>query len=69
MAAEPLFVDTGGFYALIAPKSESHRTAIAIMERAAAERRRAVTTDYIIDETTSLLRARRSLGCYLNCFV
>jgi len=58
MAAEPLFIDSGGFYALVSPGSETHERAVAIMQAAARERRRAVTTDYIIDETATLLRAR-----------
>jgi len=58
MAADPLFVDTGGFYALISPESAAHARAIRIMEAAAQERRCAVTTDYILDETATLLRAR-----------
>ena len=58
MAAEPLFIDSGGFYALISPDSESHELAVETMQEAAQERRRAVTTDYIIDETATLLRAR-----------
>ncbi len=58
MAAEPLFIDSGGFYALVSPDSQSHERAVEIMQTAAQERRRAVTTDYIVDETTTLLRAR-----------
>ena len=58
MAAEPLFIDSGGFYVLISSQSESHETSIAVMEDAAKYRRRAITTDYIIDETATLLRAR-----------
>ena len=58
MAAEPLFIDAGGFYALVSPQSESHELAVGIMQEAARQRRRAVTTDYIIDETATLLRAR-----------
>jgi predicted nucleic acid-binding protein len=58
MAAEPLFIDTGGFYALVSPESKSRESAVKIMEEAARQRRRAVTTDYIIDETATLLRAR-----------
>jgi predicted nucleic acid-binding protein len=58
MAAEPLFIDTGGLYALISPESSSHRLAVQIMQAAADQRRRAVTTDYIVDEPATLLRAR-----------
>ena len=58
MAAEPLFIDSGGFYALVSPESESHQLAVEIMQEAARQKRRAITTDYIIDETATLLRAR-----------
>ena len=58
MAAEPLFIDTGGFYALVSAEDPSHQKAVAIREEAGRIRRRAVTTDYILDETATLLRAR-----------
>lgn len=58
MAAEPLFIDTGGFYALVLPKGESQEIAVEIMQNAARQRRRVVTTDYLLDETATLLRAR-----------
>ncbi|HWF19631.1 MAG TPA: hypothetical protein VG754_10200, partial [Verrucomicrobiae bacterium] len=58
MAAEPLFIDSGGFYALISAESKFHKLAVTIMEEAARGHRRAVTTDYIIDETATLLQAR-----------
>ncbi|MBM3837415.1 MAG: PIN domain-containing protein [Verrucomicrobia bacterium] len=58
MAAEPLFIDSGGFYALVSPKSDVHSHSVAIMEEAARQKRRAITTDHIIDETATLLRAR-----------
>jgi predicted nucleic acid-binding protein len=58
MAGEPLFIDAGGFYALVSPRSESHELAVGIMEEAAHQKRRAITTDYIIDETATLLCAR-----------
>jgi hypothetical protein len=58
MAAEPLFIDSGGFYALVSAESASHQKAVEIMEESRHIRRRAVTTDYILDETATLLRAR-----------
>lgn len=58
MAAEPLFIDSGGFYALVSPGNQSHKAAVEIMQGAAQQRRRAVTTDYVVDETATLLRAR-----------
>lgn len=57
MAADPLFIDSGGFYALISDGGP-HNKAAAVMEAARHSRRRALTTDYIIDETATLLRAR-----------
>jgi hypothetical protein len=58
MAAEPLFIDSGGFYALVSAESAPHADAVAIMEESRRGRRRAVTTDYVLDETATLLRAR-----------
>jgi predicted nucleic acid-binding protein len=58
MAAEPLFIDSGGFYALVSLESGAHKRAVEIMQESAHLRRRAITTDYIIDETATLLRAR-----------
>jgi predicted nucleic acid-binding protein len=58
MAAEPLFINSGGFYTLVSPQSEFNNAAVGIMEEARRQRRRAVTTDYIVDETATLLRAR-----------
>ena len=58
MAGERLFIDTGGFYGLIAASSPSHKRAVEIMEELGQQRRRAVTTDYVIDETATLLRFR-----------
>ncbi len=58
MAAEPLFIDSGGFYALVSTDSAAHRRAAAIMEESRRVRRRAVTTDYVLDETATLFRAR-----------
>jgi len=58
MASEPLFVDTGGFYALVSADDPSHKKAIAIREEASRTKRRAVSTDYVLDETATLLQAR-----------
>ena len=58
MAAEPLFIDSGGFYALVSAAGAAHVQAVKIMAECQAQRRRAVTTDYILDETATLLRAR-----------
>jgi hypothetical protein len=58
MAPEPLFIDSGGFYALVSAESAAHADAVGIMGESRRVRRRAVTTDYVLDETATLLRAR-----------
>lgn len=53
-----LFVDTAGFYALLAPDDDRHGRAVACLRQAAERKRRLVTTDYILGETATLLQAR-----------
>ena len=57
MASET-FIDTSGFYALLAAKDNQHSAARTFMRRAADERLPLVTTDYVLDETATLLVAR-----------
>ena len=52
------FIDTSGFYALLAAKDQQHAAARAFMQRAAATQQTLITTDYILDETATLLMAR-----------
>jgi predicted nucleic acid-binding protein len=66
MGAET-FVDTSGFYALMAAGDDRHREAVACLREGAAQGRRFVTTDYVLDETATLLRAR-GLGHLLDRF-
>ena len=56
--AREVFVDTSGFYALLVKKDDMHKRAAEHLHQ--AERRRAafVTTDYVLDETVTLLCAR-----------
>lgn len=58
MAKREVFADTSGLYALIDRKDASHeeaRDAIGVLLRAG---RRLVVTDYVIDETVTLAKAR-----------
>ncbi|NJK92742.1 MAG: type II toxin-antitoxin system VapC family toxin [Blastochloris sp.] len=59
MNSVSFFIDTGGFYALINHQSPQHQVAVAYMEKAQRQQRRAVTSDYILDETATLFRARK----------
>jgi predicted nucleic acid-binding protein len=56
-----VFVDTSGFYALLVAGDSAHDKA-AVFVRGAVGKLRFVTTDYVIDETATLLKAR---GCAL----
>ncbi len=53
-----IFVDTSGFFALLVKADGTHDRARAILARAAHSRSRFVTTDYVLDETATLLKAR-----------
>jgi len=53
-----IFVDTSGFYALLVKRDDRHAEASRILQAAAQERRGFVTTDYVLDETATLLQAR-----------
>jgi len=57
MAGE-VFVDTSGFYALLVRRDDRHQAAADVLREARARRRRFVTTDYVLDETATLLKAR-----------
>ena len=50
-----IFVDTGAWYASLVPTDPDHTTAAHWL---AANRSPILTTDYVVDETLTLLRAR-----------
>jgi len=51
------FVDTSGFFAAINPHDQWHEPANSILEQT-QPRLRLLTTDYVLDETATLLRTR-----------
>ena len=51
------FIDTSGFYALLIAGDRSHAHAAKLLDRAPRASVRFVTTDYVLDETATLLRA------------
>ena len=59
MAGE-IFIDTSGFYSLLVRSDRMHARAAMFMERAARDRDRFITTDYVLDESVTLFKAR---GC------
>jgi uncharacterized protein len=50
-----IFVDTGGWFASIVPTDRDHQAAVRWL---AANREPLVTSDYVVDEILTLLRAR-----------
>ena len=57
-----VFVDSGGFFALLAAEDRFHDHARSLFARAEAERWRLVTTNAVVVETYSLLLARSRGG-------
>ncbi len=50
-----IFTDTGGWYGLFIPEDPNHLAAVSWSAR---NRQPLVTTDYVVDETLTLLKAR-----------
>lgn len=53
-----IFVDTSGFYALLVAQDDQHEPATDVLRRAAGRGQCFITTDHVIDETLTLLKAR-----------
>lgn len=58
MASRRVFGDTSFFFALVAKRDPAHRPAVAAYEKLLRARTRVVTTDYVVDETLTLTKAR-----------
>jgi len=56
--ARETFIDTSGFYALLVAGDSKHAEAEAWLKTARRSRLRAVTTDYVLSETATLLKAK-----------
>ena len=56
--AHEVFIDTSGFYACLVKRDDCHKQAAGFLSRSARVKRGFVTTDYVLDETATLLRAR-----------
>jgi len=60
MASKSVFADTSFFFALVAKRDPAHQAAVSAYAKLLRARCRVVTTDYIIDETLTLTKARIS---------
>ena len=58
VARAEVFIDTSGFFALLSTTDPAHRDACLQMSRFAQARKRALTTDHVLDETFTLLKVR-----------
>lgn len=56
--ARDTFIDSSGFFALLCADDAKHKAAHAWFEDFRSRSGSAVTTDYILDETATLLKAR-----------
>ena len=56
--ASDVFVDTSGFYSLLVRRDDRHQQASHLLHQARRRKRRFATTDYVLDETATLLKAR-----------
>ena len=56
--ANEIFFDTSGFFAMLVRDDDQHTAAKRIAREAQRRKRGFVTTDYVLDETTTLLKAR-----------
>ena len=59
--ANEIFVDTSGFYALLIKADDRHASADRHLRDARRRKRRFVTSDHVLDETATLLKARGHL--------
>jgi len=53
-----IFIDTGGFFAALIDKDPAHIHALPEMTKLKSGKSRWITTDYVLDETATLLRAK-----------
>ena len=58
-----IFVDSSAWYSLEVEDDTNHRAASSFLSQIASGKHGiAITTDYILDETLTLLQSRRGLG-------
>ena len=63
---EEIFIDTSGFKALIDNKDEFHKEAVEIWKKLEREEIIIVTSNYVFDETFTLLRAKCGIEIVLE---
>lgn len=56
--ANEIFIDTSGFFAILVAQDDRHAAAKRLLSNSRKKLRQFVTTDYVLDETATLLKAR-----------
>ena len=56
--AKDVFIDTSGFYSLMVEDDAAHKDAVLLLNNSKKHKFSFVCTDYILDETATLLKAR-----------
>jgi len=66
--ANEIFIDSSGFFAMLSSDDVRHAAAAKIIAAAQKRKRGFFTTDYVLDETATLLRARRKNHLVMELF-
>jgi predicted nucleic acid-binding protein len=66
MAAAEVSMDSAGFLALGDAADEHHAAALRLQAELSRQRRRFLTTDYVVDERVTLLLKRHSHGAAVD---
>ena len=66
--ANNMFLDTSGLFAFLVKNDDKHKEASTIIQKSVKNGMHLITTDYIIDETATLLKARGFLQIIPNLF-
>lgn len=56
--ANEIYVDTSGFYAMLVRTDNKHAAVLRILKEARRRKRHFVSSDYVLDETATLFKAR-----------
>jgi predicted nucleic acid-binding protein len=56
----PIFIDCSAFYAVLVKRDPAHKQALASFSQLSISKRQLCTTDHVIAETLTLLRARKN---------
>jgi uncharacterized protein len=66
--ANEIFIDTSGFFAMLSSDDDQHAVAAKLVGSARKRKRGFITTDYVLDETSTLLKARRKTHLIAKLF-